>query len=646
MVKNNIRPYLLRSFIYVMVGYVVCGPGAHGQTVPYEKIFVNPVLPGDHPDPTLLKVGDDFYHCGSSFHFNPYLPIYHSRDLVHWEVIARVVPRWIAGFVEDKPSAGIWQGAITYFYGSYWIYFSAGGQWFCKADNPSGPWSAPERVKTNQNIGYDNSIFVDDDGRPYMIMKNGPKYNRIQEVGQDGQLTGTMMNLDWINAAGQYSWAEGPVMCKRNGIYYYFMAGSVAGGQYVLKAMALTEDSTKWTRLGDFFRPVTDSNNRFPVVNHMAAPVRLADGSWWTIAQSYERWRKDDWSGMGRQTGLYRVIWEGDRPWGEAPVSTPVAAPHLPRAGILRASAQSDYFDHDSVSLWWHFLSRRSAAGVSLTARKGWLRLKPDSGRLHVVQKETDHFYSAVTCVDLDASDTASKAGIYLTNGSESVVVRLFSGYDRGRKIVLAMDTALRSVVNPFGRKLWLKLEREGHCLTGYYSGDGRQWKILGPSISTVQLDREQPKWNWWVGTSVGLFAEGSTADFDEFVIKDGFSALPAVGHSDYSQLMTDIADGYVSPAGATGGWFLLTGVEIGKESRGVEVVASAMETGKVEILLDDMGTGKPAAVIPVAMTGGMDRWRAFKASLRGISGQHDVYVRLSGGTPGVMHVKTIRFIR
>src|SRR5579872_639737 len=60
----------------------------------YQRVgtYVNPVLPGDHPDPTLLKVGDDFYHCGSSFHFTPYLPVYHSRDLIHWEEISRVVP--------------------------------------------------------------------------------------------------------------------------------------------------------------------------------------------------------------------------------------------------------------------------------------------------------------------------------------------------------------------------------------------------------------------------------------------------------------------------------------------------------------------------------------------------------------------------
>ncbi|HVS96065.1 MAG TPA: endo-1,4-beta-xylanase, partial [Puia sp.] len=137
------------------------------------QTYVNPVLPGDHPDPTLLRVGDDFYHCGSSFHFNPYLPIYHSKDLVHWEVISRAVSPAVAeSFVTDRPSGGIWQGAITYFYGTYWIYFSANGQWFSKAASPYGPWSPPVKVQTNAvtgNLGYDNSIFVDDDGKPYMV---------------------------------------------------------------------------------------------------------------------------------------------------------------------------------------------------------------------------------------------------------------------------------------------------------------------------------------------------------------------------------------------------------------------------------------------------------------------------------------------
>jgi len=142
---------------------------------------VNPVLPGDHPDPTLLHVGKDFYHCGSSFHFTPYLPIYHSTDLIHWEVISRVVAPAKGTWITDRPSAGIWQGAITYFYGSYWIYFSANGQWFSKASSPYGPWSDAVQLQSNAvtgSLGYDNSIFVDDDGKPYMVIKNGQKINQ------------------------------------------------------------------------------------------------------------------------------------------------------------------------------------------------------------------------------------------------------------------------------------------------------------------------------------------------------------------------------------------------------------------------------------------------------------------------------------
>jgi beta-xylosidase len=354
----------------------------------YETVqtFVNPVLPGDHPDPTLLKVAGDFYHCGSSFHFTPYLPIYHSKDLVHWEIISRVVPPPIADFVTDRPSGGIWQGAITYFYNSYWIYFSANGQWFSRAASPKGPWSQPVQVKTNPvtgPLGYDNSIFVDDDGKPYMVIKNGQKINRIQALGRDGQLTDTVINLDWINAKLQYSWAEGPVMCKRNGYYYYFPAGDVSGGQYVLRGTALTSDSTKWERLGNFFKPITDPNTGFRSPNHISAPLQLDDGTWWTLGQSYERHEGDDWSGMGRQTSLYQIIWEGDRPWGVAPTTTPLVRPDLPKADILWRSVHSDYFESDSLGLWWHYLKRKDGCDSLLIRQE---RISCKKKRIIIIQ--------------------------------------------------------------------------------------------------------------------------------------------------------------------------------------------------------------------------------------------------------------------
>lgn len=616
------------------------------------KTYVNPVLPGDHPDPTLLKVGDDFYHCGSSFHFTPYLPIYHSKDLVHWNIISRVVPPAKADKVADRPSAGIWQGAITHFYGSYWLYFSSGGQWFCKADSPFGPWSDPVPVKTNPvtgPLGYDNSIFVDDDGKPYMVIKNGQKVNRLQALGRDGQLTDSVINLDWINAKLQYSWAEGPVMCKRNGYYYYFPAGDVSGGQYVLRASALTSDSTKWERLGNFFKPITDSKTGFKRPNHISAPFQLADGTWWTIGQSYEtRSGGDDWSGMGRQSSLYPVVWEGDRPWGAAPTTAPILRPALPKTGLWR-SVQSDYFTADSLNLQWHFLNRKAAGKYSLAARKGWLRLNGDTTRAHLVQKETDHYYSAVTRVEIDATDTAAKAGIYLSNGNQRTVVKLYSGFNNGKKIIFRFDSALRIADNSFGNTVWLKVERAEHNLTAYASGDGVKWTVLGAPVSAVNLDKVQPNYNSWVGTSIGLFAEGKPADFDFFVCKDGFSTLPAIGYSNYYGVETinGPAGKAVTNASTYGGWFMLSGVEVGTDKNvptQIEVMASSKRPGKIEIWLDDLANGKLMATVP--LTTGEGKMKAFTQAVRGVSGRHDVYVKFPAGAERSVLIQSLRFLR
>jgi len=651
------RRYFYRFIILsglLWISAAVLGQGEGNDSSGYYnevRTYVNPVLPGDHPDPTLLRVGDDFYHCGSSFHFTPYLPVYHSKDLVHWEVISRVLSPSRAGFVTDRPSAGIWQGAITHFYNSFWIYFSAGGQWFCKAATPYGPWSAPEKVRTNAvtgDLGYDNSIFVDDDGKPYMVIKNGQKVNRIQALGRDGQLTDTAINLDWINARLQYSWAEGPVMCRRNGYYYYFPAGDVSGGQYVLRTRKLTSDSTAWERLGDFFKPVTDAHARFRRPNHISAPLQLADGSWWTLGQSYERADGDDWSGMGRQTSLYPVIWEGDRPWGMAPASAPVVIPGLSSSGIPWRSVHTDYFNGDTLGLWWHFLSRTAAGEYSLTARNGWVRLMPAAGRTHLVQKETDHYYTAVTRVDLDATDTADRAGIYLTNGGQTVDVRLYVGYDKS--VFMRLDTAVRVAMNPVSGPVWLKLEREGHMLTGYYSSDGRRWVSLGAPVSAVALDKEQPKFNSWVGTSVGLFAEGKAADFDFFVCKDGFSPLAAVGYRNYygvERVVTDraaetVRTGAVTNTSSYGGWFMLSGVTMDGAAQ-VKALVSARKGGVLEIWLDDLKTGRMIARIPVTPTSG-DSWEWQAAMVKGISGSHDVFVKFPPGGDHGIYVKQIVF--
>jgi beta-xylosidase len=563
-----------------------------------------------------------------------------------------VLPPSKAGWVSDRPSAGTWQGAITYFYGSYWIYFSSNGQWFCKADSPAGPWSDPVEVKTNPvtgPLGYDNSIFVDDDGKPYMVTKNGQKVNRLQALGRDGQLTDSVINLDWINAKLQYSWAEGPVMCKRNGYYFYFPAGDVSGGQYVLRTKELTADSTKWERLGNFFKPVTDQNIGFRRPNHMSAPVQLADGTWWTIAQSYEKYNGDDWSGLGRQTSLYQVIWEGDRPWGLAPTTQPVEKPNLPQSGILWRSVQSDDFDNDLLGACWHFLTKKAAVNYSLTERKGWVRLTPDNERTHLVQKETDHYYTAVTRVDLDATDSTAKAGIYLTNGNQRVIAQLCTGYNKGKKIIFTLDKETRSISNKSGNSVWLKLERNEHSLTGFCSSDGNTWISLGDPISTINIDKAQPNYNSWVGTSLGLFAEGKPADFDFFICKDGFTSLPVTGYSNFYgvKIINKESEKVVTNTSSNGGWLMISGVELGKHSpSAVELVASSGAKGKLEIWLDDLKNGKLIASIPVSATGVENNLKAFSKPVKNITGHHDVFIKFPTGKEGTIYIKSLRFIK
>ncbi len=613
------------------------------------QTYVNPILPGDHPDPTLLKAGEDYYMCGSSFHFTPWLPILHSRDLLHWETVSRVVPADWAEMRNGGPGQGIWQGAITYFYGSFYIYYSntaGGGQYFSKADNPKGPWSAPVKVKETpdtRGTGYDNSIFVDDDGTPYMIIKTGQFTNRLQQIGRDGHLTGKLMNMDWMNSNKRFSWAEGPVMCKKDGWYYYFPAGDVSGGQFVLRSKELSTDSAKWENLGNVFAFSGVPSNRFRSSNHMSAPFQLADGTWWCIAQSYDAPQGDDWSGQGRQDLLFRVHWDAaGKPYVPNPSDQPLQRPNIKTQGLAWCLPRSDYFDKPTVGVAWHFLNKTAAAGSSASARTGWLRIDPGTGKGHILQKEGGRFYTAVTKVDVDAVADGQQAGIYLASGNQGINVRLAVAFAGSKKIIFELGTQHFEAANTQGNVVWLKLDRSEHELTGYYSADGSTWTKVG-TIDSRSLDKSQPGYNSWVGTSMGLFATGKPADFDLFLYRDGFSTLPAKGYNNYYGVVT-ASDGSVTTTTDNGGWFMLGGVDLGGvqgKATKVELEGVANASGTAEIWIDDIGhEGKKIATISLKKGAA-----ALSAKVAGLTGQHDVYVRITGSKE-VVAIKNVRFIK
>jgi beta-xylosidase len=655
------------NLFYTVSNFENIEPGSNNMPVdengfPLEaytqvKTFVNPIMPGDHPDLTLFKDGDDFYSCGSNFHFAPYLPILHSTDLVHWEEICRVIPVSWDGILSDEPQAGTWAGVITYFYDSYWIYFSntaGGGQYFCKANHPAGPWTLPVKMRTTSStgpVGYDNSIFIDDDGTPYMLTKNGERINRMQEIGTDGHLINEALNLDFINADGRYSWAEGPVMCKRNGWYYYFIAGNVAGGQYVLRTPELTDNPESWEELGDFFENVTDPLVTFRSPNHIAQPFQLDDGTWWTISHSYENRSGNDWSGQGRQGLLHQITWDvNGKPTGKAPTSTPQLKPNLPKSGIPWKTPRSDSFENDDIELSWHFMNRKAATQYSLVEKPGWLTLLPGIGSTHILHKETRHHNAIVTKIDFDAENSSHQAGIYFTNGNQSVTAEVYSGYNNGKKLGIRFGTQVFEIDNLLGNELWLKAQRENHLLRGFYSSNGIAWTQIGDAINVTNLDKSQENWNWWVGTSNGLFAKGKKAHFDYYAFKDGFSPIQSINYTNYFGLESKGSGSNRAMTNSTenGGWLMLAGVDLGENERvptAIELEVFSENGGILEVWIDDLEAGgTKIATIDIAPTSSESDWEKVKATVNNISGQHDVYLRWNG-VANAFFVKTVQFI-
>jgi xylan 1,4-beta-xylosidase len=305
---------------------------------PSFETYTNPVIPGDHPDATLTRIGNDFYTTGSSFNVTPV--IYHSTDLVHWEAISQPVKASWPDY-GDNPGGGCWGGQIVHYNNKYWHFFShANTMYLVTTNKPEGPWSEPIRINNpselSYGLGYDNSIFIDDDGKWYLTVKNGRPNNGIVELDDNGQPTGVVYDLKWLNPSPShpYSWAEGPVMWKYKGYYYYSFARDLSGGQKVMRSRKLTADQASWELLGDFFN-VNDPlipDALFTEPNHSSAIVMLDDSTHWVIHPLYA---KDEWKGQGRQGLFNQVVYNSNnKPTAHYPVNRHFIAPKLPSSGI------------------------------------------------------------------------------------------------------------------------------------------------------------------------------------------------------------------------------------------------------------------------------------------------------------------------
>ena len=632
----------------------------NGQS-PSFLTYMNPVIPGDHPDCTITKVGNDFYTTGSSF--NPTPVIYHSTDMVHWEAISQPVSAAWTGY-GDTPGGGCWGGHVVFYNGKWWDFFSrANIMYFVKADNPKGPWSMPTRVNDPSSLpyglGYDNSIFIDNDNKWYLVVKNGQPNGGIVELGNDGQPTGVVYDLNWLNPAPayQYSWAEGPVMWKYKGYYYYSFARDVSGGQKVMRSKKLTAEQASWEMLGDFFNEndPLKSTSLFTSPNHASPAVLLPDSTSWVIHPVYAQ---GEWKGQGRQGLLNQVRYNsGGRPIADYPANLAFTAPKLPSSGIPWMVPKSDDFNSSTLNPEWSFLGYTTPNKYSLTDRPGWLRLTSKSSvkANTVIKNDGEHNYSLITKVDFIPKNSGDEAGLRVICGDEIKYVKLFNSVNaEGKKVIaFSSETTKYEVENTIGDILWLKVVRINHSITGYFSVNGMAWTQVGQAFD-VSVTDAYSDFTTWAGVRQGLYVQGTpSAYFDLYIYRDAYTPILAecpANQSGTSRTAIGLGN-YALDNIHPNDWALYAGVEFGNNDYPMSpdsvvfTAACATTRGTIEVWLDSIATGTKISECKITATGGFSKYKDLKSTVTAATGRHDVYLRFIGEGPSKLFMlKSFKF--
>jgi alpha-N-arabinofuranosidase len=271
----------------------------------------NPVIPGYYPDPSVCrdeKTGD-YYLVTSSFEFFPGVPIFRSRDLIHWEQIGHCLTRPEQLPLKDaKASGGIYAPTIRQHKGLFYMVttnVSHGGHFIVTAENPAGEWSDPIRSSDGEAAGgIDPSLFFDDDGKVYFTYTDyGMKQAEIDiKTGILGEIKPV-----WGGTGGRNP--EAPHLYKINGKYYILLA---EGGTETGHMVTIARSDTPW---GEFepcpHNPIL--SNRYAYSDIQAAGhgdlIEGPDGKWWIVFLAF-RMTKPYFHHLGRETFLVPVDWE------------------------------------------------------------------------------------------------------------------------------------------------------------------------------------------------------------------------------------------------------------------------------------------------------------------------------------------------
>ena len=402
--------------------------------------YTNPIIPGFHPDPSICRVGDDYYLVNSSFEYVPGVPIFQSRDLVHWHQIGSCLTRPSQlPLPLNAPSLGIFAPTLRFHDGTFYmvttncdLLVESGGQkgnFYVTTDDPIGEWSEPIWVDQG---GIDPSLFFDDDGRVYLTSTYAPgavdhdskRTNPgwgIQQSEIDiatGRLL-TRPRVIWSGTGGAYP--EGPHLYKIDSRYYLMIA---EGGTEYGHMETLARSDTPWGPWEACPRnPILSHRSLFSPIQATghADLVEAQDGNWWLVCLGVRPLPATKLHHLGRETFLAPVTWDsGGWPHvgDDGRISLFMEGPDLPEV-VWPDPAPRDDFDHPRLGLDWNFLRWPRDGSWSLRARPGFLRLignatriDDGSGVAFVGRRQEHSQCEAATLLDFTPEADGQEAGL------------------------------------------------------------------------------------------------------------------------------------------------------------------------------------------------------------------------------------------
>jgi xylan 1,4-beta-xylosidase len=524
------------------------------STAQGKKEFTNPILAGFYPDPSICRVGSDYYLVNSTFSYFPGITVFHSKDLVNWKLIGYVLDRQEQLNLDGQGvSRGIFAPAIRYYNGTYYVtctLVDIGGNFLATSKSPGGPWSNP--VWIPQINGIDPSMFFDDNGKSFILynsiapddkpLYNGHRTIRMYEFSLDSlRVIGEEKIL--VNGGTDINkkpvWIEGPHIFKKDGYYYLIAAEGGTGDQH--SEVVFRSKNCEGPYVSFEHNPILtqrhlDPKRKFAITctGHTDL-VQTEQGDWWAVFLGCRPYPpvEEGYYNTGRETFLAPVKWENG--WPVINPGKEEVQYHYPLPRSLNKSDTErpysgnftwrDEFDKDTLCRDWTFLRTPHEKWYNLTTRKGsieiQLRLETCAGNMNpsFLGHRQQHLRGSVsTEIDFVPKAENEKAGL-LTFQNEKhfyFLCKSLEGNESVIQLYRSSDNALftgpmeliafkKLSEDQQKKKVLLKTEANGNSYSFSYAFEPDHWSLLKDSVDAKYISTKVT--GGFVGCMYALYA-------------------------------------------------------------------------------------------------------------------------------------------